>query len=440
MLLFRFLYLYWIFFYECCDFYLTNFFCRLIYGLPLNNRIDLVKQICYRLECFNIVYVKVFQSLCLEQDILTDIEKDFLIKYTDNVPYNPDEIDYSILDNLENDFGIYVENAMPINSGIVGVVFKGINKKDNDKSVVVKMLKQGIVEKYNEAYSDLEAIVKYIEYIPYLNVINYRKMISDSKHSILSQTDFNKECYNVQYFKDKYKNNNQFVLPEVYSNITDKYPHVIVMTDITGLKYNDIKEYDENIKYEFARLLNKFALLGTLYHGCIQCDLHAGNMFFYLNTDDDAKDSKIPKYQLGIIDFGICNYINFENQNAYFTFFYNIQVKKEYNKIVDVLPTLIENKEYYYNISSSKKEMLFQEVKDCVKNYSNKNFTPKFFINLSRIFKSYRLLYTKEFNHLCISIQITSSISLSLSKKINEIQTNLIEDFVKINTLIEIDD
>ena len=425
------------FVFEYCNFYITNFFGNKIRGLPGKDRVILVENITKKLEKINIVYVKVFQSLCLEEGILTDIEKDYLMKYTDKVPYSNYEVDFEMLETLEKDFGIVMENKTPINSGIVGVVFKGINKKDNDKRVVVKMLKRGIVEKYYNAYNDLELLVKYLQWVPYVNSINYIKMIDDSKESILNQTDFTKECYNIEYFNIKYENNKEFVLPKVYTSITEKYNNVIVMTDITGLRYNDIKDFDENVKYEFAKLFSKFGFLGTLFHSCIQGDYHAGNVFFYLN--DSNNDNK-PKYQLGVIDFGICHYFIPENQNAYFTFFYNIQVKKEFNKIVDVLPTLIENKDYYYKFSIFHKEMLIQEVKDCVINHSLKNLDVRFFFNLSKIFKSYGLIYTKEFNNMCISIQITNSTGLSLSNKVNDVHNEIMNEIVEIDRLMEIKD
>ena len=334
---FRFLYLYWIFVYEFCYFYINNFFTRTLFGLPSIDRVLLVENITEKLENINIVYVKVFQSLCLEKGILTDIEKDYLMKYTDSVPYSNDEVDFDMLHTLEEKFGIVIENKTPINSGIVGVVFKGIHKKDNDKHVVVKMLKQGIVEKYNTAYNELELLVRYLQSVPYLNSINYIKMISDSKDSILSQTDFSNECHNIEYFNKKYENNKEFVLPEVYSSITEEYNNVIVMTDITGLRYNDIKDLDVSVKYKFAKLLNKFGVLSILFHSCINGDFHAGNVFFYIDNKRDASDNIVPEYKLGVIDYGLCYYPTPENQNSYYIFFYDIQTKKDFKKLSSCL-------------------------------------------------------------------------------------------------------
>lgn len=436
----RFVYLYWMFVYEYCYFYIHNFFTRTLFGLPRKDRLLLVKNITENLENINIVYVKVFQSLCLEQGILRDIEKDYLMKYTDNVPYSNEEVDFGMLDILEEEFGIVIENKTPINSGIVGVVFKGIHKKDNDKPIIVKMLKQGIVEKYNQAYNDLESLVKYLHWIPNVNSINYIKMIGDSKESILNQTDFTKECYNIEYFNKKYKYNKEFVLPEVYSSITSQHNNVIVMTDITGLRYNDIKDLDESVKYEFAKLLNKFGVLSILFHSCINGDFHAGNVFFYIDNKEDLSGNIVPEYKLGVIDYGLCYYPVSENQNAYYIFFYDIQTKKDLKKLSSILPTLIENKEYYYKFDYNKKSMFLEEVTDCIKSYSHKNFDINFFMNLSKIFKSYGLIFTKEYNNICMSLQVTNSLGLSLYSNVHEIQSEIMNEIVEIDRLMEIED
>ena len=450
----RFLYLYWIFAYEFTSFYTKNFIRRWILGRPSIDRVKLVKEITHRLESFNIVYVKVFQSLCLEQGVLSEREKNYLLRYTDNVPYHTDEIDYNTLDYLEENYGISVDNRRPTNSGIVGVVFKGV-KRDNktektekaektektektENRVVVKMLKRGIVDRYNEAYNELQTIAKYMAYIPYINHIDYSKMISDSKESILAQTDFTKERDNILLFNEKYRFNKEFVLPEVYREITDVFNSVIVMTDITGLSFRDIKNYDDDVKYRFATLLHKFGCLSILYHSCIQGDFHAGNVFFYIN-DTDEKESK-PRYQLGVIDFGLCYFPSPENQSAYHTFFYDIQVKEDYSKITTVIPVLIDNKTKYYSFSSEIKSMIFGEVEDCIKQYAKKNADVNFMLNLGRIFRSYGLQFTREFNNICMSLQVTNSLCLSLSPEVHKIHCELMNEMTQIDRLLEIED
>ena len=433
----RFIYLYWIFAYECTSFYTKNFIRRWILGRSTIDRVKLVKEITHRLESFNIVYVKIFQSLCLEQGVLSEREKEFLMRYTDNVPYHTDEIDLNTLDYLEENYGITVDNRHPVNSGIVGVVFKGV-KCDTETRVVVKMLKRGIVERYRQAFNELETIAKYMAYIPYVNHIDYSKMIGDSKESILAQTDFTKERDNIILFNEKYRDNQEFVLPKVYGEITDDLNSVIVMTDITGLRFRDIENYDDDIKYRFATLLQKFGCLSILYYSCIQGDFHAGNVFFYINETDE-KESK-PRYQLGVIDFGLCYFPSPENQSAYHTFFYDIQVKEDYSKITTVIPVLIDNKTKYYSFSSEIKTMIVGELEDCIKRYAKKNMDVNFILNLGRIFRSYGLEFTREFNNICMSLQVTNSLGLALSPEVHKIHCELMNKMTQIDRLLEIED
>ena len=76
-----------IFIYKCSNIF-NN---RVFSDFPV--RLDLIKNIVIKLEDLNIVYVKVFQSLCINKHILSDSEKDFLIKYTDNVPFKSEHVD-----------------------------------------------------------------------------------------------------------------------------------------------------------------------------------------------------------------------------------------------------------------------------------------------------------------------------------------------------------
>ena len=464
---FRFIYLYLLFVYEYLCFTSKNLFCRRLFGKQLVPRVELVKRITKHLENINIVYVKVFQSLCLEKDILNDDEKDYLMKYTDNVPYSNSEIDFQVLDKLEEEFGVYVENRRPVNSGIVGVVFKG--KDIDNKKIVVKILKRNIKDKYDLAYDELEQLAKYLQFVPCINSIDYIKMLGDSKVNILSQCDLTNECNNIDIFYNKFKNNDEFVIPYVYKDITEKYKDLIVMTDITGMKFNDIQKYNDSVKYQFGKLLQKFGLLSILFHSCMNGDFHAGNVFFYINDtkkdetnvdetnvdetnvdetnvdetnvdETNVDEQKYKKYKLGVIDYGLCYFPSPENQNAYYTFFYDIQVKEDFSKILTVAPILIENTEYYYTFSYNKKNMFVNDVIDCIKKYSIKDIDINFFMNLSKIFKKYDLVFTKEFNNICMSIQVTNSLIKSLAKDTSGISKEIMNEFEEINKLTEIED
>ena len=172
----RLFYLFYIFISESIKFYFNNFKRIYIYKLPKNERLTLVKSITHKLEELNIVYVKVFQSLCLEKDILYENEKNYLLKYTDNVPYKNEEINYELLDILESNYNIKIESKEPINSGIIGIVFKGLDGNANDSQVIIKILKNDIKEKLIDVFNELEYLTYLISFIPYFKNFSLDKL------------------------------------------------------------------------------------------------------------------------------------------------------------------------------------------------------------------------------------------------------------------------
>jgi predicted unusual protein kinase regulating ubiquinone biosynthesis (AarF/ABC1/UbiB family) len=114
-----------------------------LYKIP-STRLELIKKISKKLQQENIVYVKIFQALCFDRDLLSIEEQDYLLKYTDNVPYNHNEIDHDLLHKLEAEFSITLTSIIPINCGIVGLVFDGYDSSNN--KVIIKMLKNNILE------------------------------------------------------------------------------------------------------------------------------------------------------------------------------------------------------------------------------------------------------------------------------------------------------
>ena len=281
--------------------------------------------------------------MCLEKNILYEDEKDYLLKYTDNVPYKSEEIDYELLDILEKEYNIKLEESQPINSGIIGIVFNGLDISNNNSKILIKLLKKDIENKLKSAFDELECLTYIIFYIPYLNNLNLHKSFLDNKETILNQLNFVKEVNNIEIFKLKNKNLPQYRIPYVYKEITNNYNNVIVMENIKGLTIHEVKKMDKEVKENFGELLVEFALIGLLYNNAIHADLHSGNIFFYINTED----SNLPKYQIGIIDFGICVFPLKENQNIYYKFFNEILLNNNYSNLEYIISNIITEKEIF---------------------------------------------------------------------------------------------
>lgn len=427
----RFFYLFYIFISESIKFHFNNLINSLIYKLPKNERLTLVKSITHNLEDLNIVYVKVFQSFCLEKDILYENEKEYLLKYTDNVPYKSEEVDYDLLDLIESNYNIRLEESQPINSGIVGIVFKGIDGNANDSKVVIKILKNDIEKKLNAVFNEIEFITYIISFIPYFKNFSLYKLFLDNKELLLNQVDFLKEVTNIEIFRFKNQNLPEYRIPYVYKEITNIYNNVIIMENIKGLTINDLEKYDEYDKNEFGKLILKFGYISVLYNSAIHCDLHSGNIFFYKNNEN----SNLPKYQLGLIDFGIVSFPSKESQEKFYNFFYNIEIAKNYDNIFEKLKYFIEFKK-----EINKNEIIELEKKLIygIKTYAEKTKIFQFFNFINKVLKSYNMCLTKEFNQTVLSIQISGSMTQTLVKDIHIEQVKVFEELNQINKLIGI--
>lgn len=418
---------------EVTLFYSTNYINKL-YKLPPLEQLNLTKNITSKLEQINIIYVKIFQSLCLDNNILNENEKEYLLKYTDNVPYTNDEIAYEFLNSLEEKYGIALENNEPINAGIVGLAFSGINKKENDSKVIIKILKKDISNKINNALDELLIASYILQFIPLLNNFNLYKLILDNKESFINQIDFNKEVNNIELFASKNKNLIAYKFPKVIKSITNEYNNIIVMENIKGLTINEVKIMDQSIKEEFGKLYVKFGLISSLYNNAIHNDLHSGNLFFYKNEDSLLN----PKYQLGLIDFGICTFPSKENQNIYYTFFLEIIINKNYTKSHYVLKGIINEKESYELLNNNEKEIFTNKCIKCFEKFKSKDLDVNFLFELSKIFKKYKFTYTKEFHEIIMGLYVVNNLAKELCSDFNKTQKEVINELTQINKILEI--
>lgn len=418
--------------YTITHFYVNKMLDVYLYKLQPKTRLSLIKAICCKLEQINILYIKIFQSLCLNEDLLYSNEKDFLIHYCDNVPYTNASIDYKLLSDLHETYNISVISAIPINSGIVGLLFDGFDCSNT--KVVVKMLKRNIENDLRDLFDELLYIAWWCNYIPYINSFNITKFILDNKELMLEQVDFTKEAHALERFSEKYKNNKEYRFPKVYKNITQDFNQLLVMENIKGITFKSLETMDDAIKEEFAYIYIKFGLLGILHHSAIHCDLHCGNVFFYINEDHTNK----PKYQMGIIDFGLTCFPNKINQNAYYIFLNDVLLNKDYSQIVKVLHNVIEEKERLCALPKLMKEALKKEIIDTVKLCCNNEITPTLIAQFCKIIKRYNFSFNAEFHKLVTSLLNVNNFGKKLSKNISECQTKLFNNLNDVNRLLAI--
>ena len=411
--------------YEFVKFYCSKYI-NYLCNVP-TKRLELIKNLSKKLEHENIVYVKIFQALCLDKDLLTSDEQIYLLKYTDNVPYEDCEIEYDLLDKLTHEFSITLTTKVPINCGIVGLVFDGRDSSNN--KVIIKMLKKDILQKFTNVFDELLYISYICQYIPYIKSLKITNLLLDNKQILLNQMNFIKEVEAIEIFSEKYKNNAEYIFPKVYKEITEKYNKLLVMENISGLKFKDIENMSENVKEEFAYLLNKFGILGILYHSVIHCDLHSGNIFFYMNNES-------PKYKLGIIDFGICCFPNKENQNAYYIFLYELYCNQDYKNIEKLLYAIIAEQDLLNSFDTAKKKQFVIESINCIKLNTIDQISNQLLVDLSKLLSKYDLNFTEEFNKVILSLHTANNFGKQLSRDLKATQTKVISDLNNFNDLI----
>jgi predicted unusual protein kinase regulating ubiquinone biosynthesis (AarF/ABC1/UbiB family) len=269
----------------------------ILYGV-FRDYSSFIDHITRRLASINILYVKVFQAIASNNSLIDDKTNNELLKFTDNAPWSNSDIIYEDLLHMCSANNIVLPEGyeIPVNAGMISLVFKGYQKETNTP-VIIKMKRRNIDAKLNDAIGNLETFLYLLSFIPLVHKYQLAPVINRNIDIIRRQTDFSEEVANINKIKTNCKNLKYVKIPMVYQEVTEKYPNIILMEYIDGIKINEIAEDD----YEpFAKQVLKFGFVTTIVHGATHGDLHSGNILFI----KDDKDEKYP-HKIGVIDFGI---------------------------------------------------------------------------------------------------------------------------------------
>ena len=92
------------------------------------DRLYFIDRLTRRLANVNILYVKIFQAIALNNSLIDDKINNTLLKFTDNAPWTKDDIDADTLNALKEDEQLVLSDGIynPINSGMISIVYKSI--------------------------------------------------------------------------------------------------------------------------------------------------------------------------------------------------------------------------------------------------------------------------------------------------------------------------
>lgn len=284
-------------------YFLFNIFCtflfELIGSLFHQNRSVFIKQLASQLAKKNILYIKLFQAIVMNKNLIDDEINNELMQFTDSAPYDETDVDMELFCKVKDEFNLDWHSYEPIKAGMISLVFK-LCDETTQKTVILKMKRKNIDEKLNKAIDYLQFFVYIISFIPHLNTFDISSVFNKNIETLKQQLDFSQEVQNMREAEEKCKNLKYVKIPRVYDEVTEKYPDVIMMEFIEG---KTIQEIDEEDYSEYAALLLKYGMASFLIHGVSHGDLHAGNILFLKN--DSCTQISTPKHQICLLDFGI---------------------------------------------------------------------------------------------------------------------------------------
>jgi predicted unusual protein kinase regulating ubiquinone biosynthesis (AarF/ABC1/UbiB family) len=254
-------------------------------------------QILYVISTYNLLFVKLFQSLSSNNYFSDEISQLFR-KNTNNVYYSDAAIDRETLSYVINKYNITLENEKPINSGMIAIVYKGRINNTND-DVIIKIKKKNIKNILEQSYIDFINIYNFLTFIlkPFQcsNFLLLFKSLTQTKEYILDQINFENEIHNIKTTFSEMKNiSNNIVIPTVLNDNDDIInTNFILMTYIDGINLYQLNECD---KKPYLKILLEYCLPQPFLLTYVHSDLHPGNII-YMNVDGELK--------IGIIDFGM---------------------------------------------------------------------------------------------------------------------------------------
>ena len=283
-----------------------------IYYKYTNNYEQFIERLAHRFAHINILCVKIFQAISLNNSLINERINNKLIQFTDNAPWYYDDIENEKLLQIADKYDLNINKncIYPINSGMISLVFK-LRKKDMAGTpVIIKMKRKNIQQSLDNAIENLLFSIYLLSFIPIINKYQIAEVVNKNIEIIRHQTNFLEEVDNMALIKNNCKNLKYVKIPSANRAVTEEFPDCIMMEYIEGMKIKDIKPEDYK---GFAKLVMKFGFVTTIVHGVTHGDLHGGNILFI----KDENDKKYP-YKIGVIDFGIIYQLDNEYKGLLF--------------------------------------------------------------------------------------------------------------------------
>ena len=246
----------------------------------------------------NILFVKIFQALSSNKHVSEETLQIFR-KYTNQSDFYERDIDYELLTTACDKYEITLDSKLPINSGMVALVFKGVTK--DGQTVVIKIHRKNIASRLKKGHQEFVFVYHLLKFIfspfGYGAVFDSISSFVETQDYIMTQCNFKDEIYAMTEFKRELAefvdigtitHFDKIIVPKIYNQSDDdKY---MIMEFIRGKSLFDVGKEDRET---VAEILLTLGIAQISLFDINHTDLHPGNMLY---TDDD---------KLAIFDFGM---------------------------------------------------------------------------------------------------------------------------------------
>lgn len=364
----------------------------------------------------SVLYVKLFQAICMHYHLIDENTNQILIQYTDNSPYNSD-VDYKTLLKVINKFSLETNDniPVPINSGMISTVFKLYSKPLN-KYVAIKIKRINIHDNLDKSIQELLSILFILDFIPLFRNLKIYDISIKNIELIVKQLDFKQEVINTINMKRNMANIDYVYVPHVYDAVTQQFDNVIMLEFIDGYNIRNIPKEDY---LHYAECVIKYGLVSTLIHGLSHGDLHPGNIIFQKIVDND----NLPFFRIVIIDLGIIYEIDSHVRNAFFEFLHKLIYEPNTDitaNFVIYSGTLLVPLENINSIPSHEINPIVQHLSKLIKSmrYDHNNIFANimnFIYNLSSIMNSSNQKYNIRLSDELFKLQLCISMSTGIA-------------------------
>lgn len=344
-----------------------------------------------------IVYTKIFQWFNLKStNWIGQQISCFMNDFTNKAPFIESDIDRLSIARLKEKsfnlgYNLEVDN-LPLNAGTISLVFRGKLTKDNTtKDVVIKILRNGIVAKIDEALKTADWFFGILNYIPILGTINIRESFNDARENLVDQTDFATEIKNIEYVHKSLKNYKKAKTVYVYRELCSDT--CIIMDFVNGKSMSELTDEE---KRKFIEPCAATAIFMNYKKMIFHLDMHPGNILFV----EENGEHKVCYLDMGMI---------MKTTIPESEFLFNFMMTVYSNSTLDELCEFIDRYKNVIVDNSEKIHILIEELKNDQSNqylFSKKDPT-SISLDISKliyVIRSKGFIISKSFNKLLIGV------------------------------------